>query len=339
MNLLLTKYKVIAISFALLLIQNNYSQTSKTKIGLLLADLNIERWDKDREYFLLKSKELNYETMVGDALNREYLQIAQADSMIKAGAKILVIIPVDGDSAAIIVEHAHKNGVKVIAYDRLIMNCDLDAYVSYDNDMIGKIMGLYTTLTFKRGTIAYIGGPKSDNNSDAIRKGLMQVLKPYFRDKLIAVVCDTFVNSWSAAESKRILHNFLVKNKCPDVIFTANDELAGGVIDELEEQGLAGKVMVTGQDADLKACRNIVAGKQTLTVFKPVRVLAERAVQLASGLIGDIPFLTITEVYNGKVNVQSLVLVPMPVDVKNIRNSVIREGYHTEEEIFGKIKN
>jgi len=333
--MLLAKYKIFALLLSLLWVQNSWPQNPRAKIGLLLADLKIERWSKDLDYFVTQSKELNYETMFNNAMNDQQLQNKQADSMIKAGVKILVVVPVDAYKAAAIVENAHRNGVKVVAYDRLIMNCDLDSYVSYDNEMIGKVMAMYTTMRLKKGRVAYIGGPKSDMNSFAIRNGLMQGLEPYLKNNSLILVCDTYTNSWSSRESKDILNDFLSKNKCPDAIFNANDELANGVIEVLDQKDLSGKVIVTGQDADLRACRHLVSGKQTLTIFKPIRVLADRAVLIASGLLGDIPYLTISQVNNGKVNVNSLILFPVPVDKRNLETTVIREGYHTKDEIFG----
>ena len=338
MRLLIVFRKIWALIIFIFLIQGLYSQNNKVKISLLLADINIERWSKDRDYFLSKSKELNYETFVGNAMNSQKIQNQQADSMINAGAKVLVVIPVDGNTAAYIVDVAHKNGVKVVAYDRLIMNCDLDAYVSYDNEMVGQVMAIYTTIRIKKGNIAYIGGPKTDMNSYAIRKGLMQILEPYIKSKSMNLVCDTFTTVWSSQESKKILSNYLEKNQCPEIIFTASDELARGVVEILDEKGLAGKVYITGQDAELQACRNIVSGKQTLTLFKPVRLLADRAVLIASGLLGDIPFLTISEVNNGKINVPSLILNPVPVDKNNLKTTVIKEGYHTEADIYNEVK-
>ena len=336
MNIEIHRY--IAITLLFFVTHGTYSQINKVKLGLLLADLKIERWCKDRDYFISKSKELNYETIVGDAMNNQLVQNQQADSMIKSGVKVLVVVPVDAYSSAYIVELAHKNGVKVVAYDRLIMNCDLDAYVSYDNEMVGQVMAIYTTIRFKKGNIAYIGGPKSDMNSYSIKKGLMQILSPYIKNNSMHLVCDTFTANWSSIDSKSIMNSYLIKNACPDAIYTANDELAKGVIEVLDQKGLSGKIYVTGQDAELQACRNLVSGKQTLTLFKPVRLLADRAVLIASGLLGDIPFLTISEVYNGKINVPSLILNPVPVDKNNLKTTVIKEGYHTEADIYNEGK-
>lgn len=315
-----------------LVASNIYAQKKPIKVGLLLADLNIERWSKDKDYFLSTAQYFNFDIVYSNAHNDQKTQNYQADSMIKAGAKLLVVVPVDGYLAASIVENAHKYNVKVIAYDRLIMNCDLDAYVSYDNEIIGTVMALYTTIRVNRGNVVYIGGPKSDMNSLPIRKGLMRELKKHNQLK---VVCDTFVKNWASDESKKIITEFLSKNDCPEIIYTASDELAEGVIEVLEQKGLAGKVVVTGQDADLRAIRDLISGKQTLTIFKPIRLLADRAAQLGAGLLEMQPFLTITNVNNGKVDVPSLILFPIPVDKNNIDATVLREGYYSENEIYG----
>ena len=326
---------LISFSFATL---NAYNQTSKAKIGILFADFIIERWHNDRDNFIAKSKELGYEVMVGDAENNQDKQNAQADSMINAGVKLLVVVPEDGYKAAKIVENAHKAGIKVVAYDRLIMNCNLDAYVSYDNEMVGQAMAIYITIRIKQGNFVYIGGPTSDRNSFFVRNGIYQILTPLINNKSINMVCDTSAQQWSKVEAYNITMDIISKNKHPNVIFAASDELAKGVIKCLVDLGLNGKILVTGQDADIDACRNIVNGNQILTLFKPPRLLADRAVQISSGLMGDMPFLTIVNTFNGKVNVPSLILYPVPVDKNNLGNSVIKEGYHSEGDIYNPNK-
>jgi D-xylose transport system substrate-binding protein len=313
-------------------------QQPKAKIGLLLSDLTIERWHNDRDNFVAKSNELGYGALVCNAANNQETQNIQADSLLNLGVKILVVVPVDAYKSSVIVEKAHKNGAKVVAYDRLIMNCDLDAYVSYDNEMVGQTMALYVKIRVKEGNFAYIGGPKTDRNCYLIRDGIYQILNPSIKANRIKMICDTFANHWTQEASYNIIKELLLKGNIPDVVFAANDELAKGVIKCLSENGLTEKVLVTGQDADLEACRNIVNGKQVLTLFKPPRVLADRAVQISSGLLGDMPFLTISETFNGKINVPSLILNPVPVDKKNIKTSVVKEGYHSEADIYDSIK-
>jgi D-xylose transport system substrate-binding protein len=215
------------------------------------------------------------------------------------------------------------------------MNCDLDLYISYDNEMVGKIMAIYTTIRIKKGKFVYIGGPNSDRNAYYVHEGIIKILKPYIETNSISIVCDTFTNNWNEQEAINIINNYFEKgNPQPDVIFAGNDQLAYGIIKVLEKKGLAGKVMVTGQDADLQACRNLVSGEQILTIFKPIRTLADRAVLLTSGLLGDIPFNTTSTVFNGKTEVSAFLLNPVPVDKNNLKTSVIFDNFHTEEEIY-----
>jgi D-xylose transport system substrate-binding protein len=314
---------------------NAIGQAAKYKVGFLLADLSVERWSKDRDFFLASAKEVGIEVIVANAENDQNKQIAQADEMIKSGVRAMVVVPVDAYLAAPIVEKAHKHGIKVLAYDRIIMNCDLDSYISYDNEMVGKIMAIYITIRVKKGKFVYIGGPKSDRNAYYVHQGIMDILKPYIDNNSISFVCDTFTNDWDEQEAITIINKYLeTGNPTPDVIFAGNDQLAHGIIKILEQKGLDGKVMVTGQDADLPACRNLVSGKQTLTIFKPIRTLADRAILLTAGLLGAIPYNTSTTVNNGKKEVTSFLLSPVPVDKNNLKTSVIFDNFHTEEEIY-----
>jgi D-xylose transport system substrate-binding protein len=327
--------KVLLVIISLMHFLYSESKPSKGIIGLLLSDLTLERWAKDRDYFIGSAHAQGFEVIVRNANNDQELQNSQADTLIQKGVKVIVVVPVDENKSAYIVEKAHTANIKVIAYDRLIMNCDLDAYVSYDNKMVGEIMAIYITIRVKNGNFAFIGGPKSDRNSFYIRQGIWKIIGPMIERSNISMVCDTFTNNWSKDEAYKIFNEYLSSGRpLPSVIFTCNDQLALGVINALEQKGLAGRILVSGQDAEMEACKNLVSGKQVLTIFKPARVLADRAAQTASGIIGNLPFIPITEINNGKVNVPSIILFPVPVDKNNLKNTVIKEGYQNEKDIF-----
>ena len=327
---------VVIVSF----FQCSLVSANNTKIGFLLDDISIERWASDQKYLQISAKDQGYELLIGNAFNDQQKQIEQANEMIKAGVKVLIVVAVDAYKAVRIVENAHASGVKVIAYDRLIMNCNLDAYISYDNEMIGVIMAEYITMRKPKGNFAYIGGPKSDRNSLLIRKGIMGYLKPFIDDKSITFVCDTFTQNWIVEDAYLIFKKYLESGKqIPDVVFAGNDQLALGIINVLDNKGLTEKVLVTGQDAELTACRNIVNGRQTLTIFKPTRTLADRAILLTSWLLGEIVFDIDDKINNGKFNVPYFKLFPVPVDRRNMRTSVIMDQFHTEDEIYKDEKN
>jgi D-xylose transport system substrate-binding protein len=334
--------KLNTILFTLILIFNSessilssFASDSKTKIGFLLADLKVERWKSDRDFFLMSAGDNGYDVLVADAENSQEKQIEEANNMIKAGAKLLVVVAVDAYQAARIVENAHKAGVKVIAYDRLIMNCDLDAYIAYDNEDVGTIMAIYITLRKRKGHFVYIGGPKSDRNTYYIRNGIMQTLKPDIDTKSIIMECDTFTNNWDEQEAYDIMKKYFDSGKpAPDAVFAGNDQLARGVIKVLELKGLAGDVLVTGQDGEISACRYIVAGKQALTIFKPIKTLADRAVMLTSLLLGEMTFDFDDRMNNGKKEVLYFKLLPVPVDRSNMRISIIYDQFHTEDEVY-----
>jgi D-xylose transport system substrate-binding protein len=304
-------------------------------IGLSLAELNVPRWDIDSDYFVWSAKAIGYNVIVKDAENNSDTQIEQVNELIKSGIRALVIIPVDGNKDAVIVENAHKHGVKVIAYDRIIKNCDLDGYISFNNEMIGEIMAIYITNYVNKGNFMNIGGPKTDPNSFDIHTGLLKIMNSFIKSGNASFVCDTFVSQWNKAESYKIVKEYLNSNRpIPVAIYNANDELALGTIEALEEKNLDGKVYVTGQDADLIACRNIISGKQSLTIFKPIRILAEKAALMTAMILGDINYETITTVFNGKKNVPSFIINPTPVDKANMANTIIIDGFHTERELY-----
>src|SRR5258708_209407 len=152
--------------------------SNQIKIGLLLGTLKEERWQHDRDLFVAKAKELGADVLVQSANNDDALQISQAENLLTQGVKVLVVVPHNAKSAATIVASAHKAGVKVIAYDRVIQNCDLDYYVAFDAPQIGELQADYLVKRMPKGNYALIFGGPTDNNSVLLRDGQMKVLKP-----------------------------------------------------------------------------------------------------------------------------------------------------------------
>lgn len=326
----------VVLGFICLLFYSSSIFASNGKIGLLLSELTIERWEKDKEFITYYSKQSDYEIVTCNAQNNQLTQNKQADSLIGIGVKALMVVAVDAYKASYIVEKAHTHNIKVIAYDRIILNCNLDAYVSYDNNMVGQIMAIYISMRKNSGSFAYIGGPATDKNSVYIRDGIITTLRPYFKENQIKLIIDTFASEWSENEGYKILNEYLhVKKTIPDVVFSGNDQIAKGVIRALEENKVDQNVYITGQDADLQACINIMNGKQSLTIFKPIRTLADRAVLITVNLIENKSLSTIYTTNNGLIDVPSLLLFPVPVDKNNMKNTVIAEGFHSESEIYG----
>lgn len=305
-------------------------------IGFLMETLKEERWQKDRDCFVAAAEKLGAKVIVQSCNGSDETQIAQAENMITQGVDLLVVIPHNTKIAATIVNDAHNNGVKVIAYDRIISDCDLDLYVSFDNEKVGELQAKYLTDHAPTGNYILIGGSPVDNNAQLEKKGQMKILQPFIDSGKIKIVADQWTTDWLPIEALKHTENALTENNNNVVaIVASNDGTAGGVIQALEEQKLAGKVLVSGQDADLAACQRIVAGTQSMTVYKPIQPMAEAAAEAAILLIQNKPVPKANrKVNNGKMDVPSILLPSIAVDKNNLMETVIKDGYQKKEEVY-----
>lgn len=310
--------------------------SSKPKIGFLMDTLEIERWNKDKALFVEKVESLGGVTYIEIADGSSELQLEQARKLLKKGIDVLVIIPVDLDKAREIVKLAHKKKIKVISYDRMIKNCNVDYYVSTDNINIGELQADYLSKILNKGKFALLGGSKTDYNAFLLHLGWMNILQPLIQRGDIEIVLDDFSNAWTREEGYRIISEFLGKNTTGlDAIIAGNDALASGAILALDEYGLLKRVLVAGQDADVEALRNILAGYQTITVYKPIEALANASAEVAIKIAKEQPPInTGVTVNNGKHLVPSVLLQSQVVHKNNIKMTVISEGFVSEQEIF-----
>jgi D-xylose ABC transporter substrate-binding protein len=304
----------------------------KPKIGFLMDDVKIERWKKDRDLFVEKVTELGGIPLVEIAGSDANLQLEQAITLLNKGVEVLVVVPVDQDAAAEIVRVAHKAEVPVISYDRLIKNCNLDFYVSTDNIEIGELQANYLTKSCPIGKYGLIGGPTTDNNAFLLHLGWNNILQPLIDKGDIILVFDEYCNAWNADDAYKIVRDYLELKPEIDAIIAGNDVLASGAIQALKDFHLEGRVLIAGQDADLLALRNIVAGNQTITIYKPIESIASNAAMAAIKMAnGDNPMenMCIT-VNNGRKLVPSLLLNARVVNRQNIRMTVVSEGFMAE---------
>lgn len=311
----------------------------KIRIGLSMDTLKEERWQKDRDMFVDYCKKLGAEVLVQSANSDDGLQVSQCENLLSQGIDVLVIIPHNAEAMAAAVTSAHKSKVPVIAYDRLIKNCDLDLYISFDNEKVGELQAAYITKLCPKGIYAYIGGSPTDNNAFMFKAGAMKVLNPLIKKGDIKLVYDQFTNDWKPENAQANMENALTKqNNKIDAVVAANDGTAGGVIQALAEQKLAGKVPVSGQDAELAACMRIVEGTQSMTVYKPIKAIAQASAQAALDLAAKKKVKTNKVIDNGKVKtVPFLALVPISVDKTNMNAAVIKDGFQKLEDVYRNV--
>jgi D-xylose transport system substrate-binding protein len=313
------------------------SKKAGIRIGLSLDTLKEERWQRDRDMFSQHAQELGAEVLVQAADSNDALQNSQAENLLTQGVDVLVVVPHNGKAAASIVEAAHKAKVPVIAYDRLINDCDLDLYVSFDAERIGAMQAQAMLDRVPTGNYVVIEGAPTDNNARLLRNGQMKVLDPLLKSGAIKIVADQWATDWAPGEALKIMENALTKNSNKiDAVIASNDGTAGGAIQALEGQNLAGKVPISGQDADLAACKRIVAGTQTSTIYKPLKKLAFSAAELAIKLAKKESVTASQKIPNGKIEVPSVLLDPISVDKSNLEATVIADGFHPKEAVFGK---
>jgi D-xylose transport system substrate-binding protein len=306
------------------------------KIGFSIDDLRLERWARDRDYFTAAADKLGAKVFVQSADASEQRQIAQIENLISRGVDVLVIVPYNATVLNNAVREAKKAKIKVVSYDRLILNADVDAYISFDNKAVGELQAQSLVALKPKGNYYLLGGAPTDNNAKILREGQLKVLQPLADKGDIKIVGKQWVKDWSASEALSIVENALTANGNKiDAVVASNDATAGGAIQALAAQKLTGKVVVSGQDADLAAVRRVIAGTQAMTVYKPLREIATNAANLAVQLVrGQKPGFN-AQLNNGFKNVDTVLLKPVLLNKANV-DVLVKDGFYTQAQLAGK---
>ena len=308
------------------------------RIGFSMDTLVEERWLKDRELFKEAVENLGAEVEIVAANGDDALQISQAETLIQSGIDLLVIVPHNAAATAAIVHKAHLAGIQVIAYDRLVKNAEVDMYISFDNEQVGKMQAEAMTALVPKGNYVFIGGAITDNNAHLLKEGVFKVLQPYIERGDIHVVYDQWTKDWTPANAQANMEQAIgTTNGQIDAVIAANDATAGGAIQALENHGLASQIPVTGQDADLAGVQRIVVGTQTMTVYKPIQILSNKVAEIAVAMAKGEVVTTNQQINNGKKEVPSILLSPISVDLNNLESTVIKDGFHVAEDVYGKV--
>ncbi|NKJ51023.1 D-xylose ABC transporter substrate-binding protein [Burkholderia sp. SG-MS1] len=303
------------------------------EIGFCIDDLRVERWSRDRDYFVAAAEKLGAKVSVQSADASEERQISQIENLISRGVDVIVIVPFNSKTLGNVVAEARKAGIKVVSYDRLILDADIDAYISFDNEKVGEMQAQGVYDVRPKGNYFLLGGAPTDNNAKMLRAGQLKVLKPAIDKGDIKVVGQQWVPEWSASTALRIMEDALTANNNKiDAVVASNDGTAGGAIQALAAQNLAGKVPISGQDADLAAVKRVVAGTQTMTVYKPLKLIAGEAAKLSVALAkGDKPAFN-AQYDNGKKKVETVLLQPTKLTKANV-NLVVTDGFYTQAQL------
>jgi D-xylose transport system substrate-binding protein len=314
-------------------------QAAGVKVGLSLPTQREERWVKDKQVMEAEAKKKGIDLRVQVTDNDAAKQVAQCENLISQGIKVLILAPHDASSASVIVDKAAKAGIKVVSYDRLVTDSPLDYYyLSFDNVKVGELQGEFITKKVSKGSYIVLAGSPTDNNAKLFREGAMKFIKPLADKGDIKIVMDQFVKDWQPSEAQKLCEQALTANQNKvDAVLAPNDGTAGGCIQALAAQGLAGKVPITGQDAELAGAIRIVQGTQSMTIFKDTRELGKKAVEMALDLANGKPIDTQGKVVNNnKKDVPSVLLTPYIVTKENLDEVLIKSGYLKKAQVYKK---
>jgi D-xylose transport system substrate-binding protein len=315
---------------------NAMADAKNPKIGFSIDDLRLERWARDRDYFVAAAEQQGAKVYVQSADASEQRQIAQIENLISRGVDVLVIVPYNATVLNNAVREAKKAKIKVVSYDRLILNADIDAYISFDNKMVGELQAQGVLAVKPKGNFYLLGGAPTDNNAKMLREGQLKVLQPLIDKGDVKIVGKQWVKDWSPSEALAIIENALTANANKlDAVVASNDATAGGAIQALASQKLDGKVAVSGQDADLAGVKRVIAGTQTMTVYKPLKLIASEAAKLSIQLVRNEKPAFNAEYQNGFKAVNTLLLKPTLLTKANI-DMVVNDGFYTKAQIAAK---
>ena len=306
----------------------------KPLIGISMCSLLVERWYKDRVAFQEELSRLGADVIIQNANNDAELQAEQIDDLIDKGIDALIVTPIISSVIADRIERAKQQGIAVIAYERLIENTEIDAYYSFDNVRVGELLALGLLDGMQQGNIMIINGDRNDHNTTLYQNGYMNILEPHIEKGNIRIATEVYCTNWETEYAYSAVEDALSVGLRIDGIIATNDALAGAAIQVLLEKGIAGQIVVVGQDGDLAAYQQIVEGVQHATVYKQYDKLAGATALAAYRLSQGKEFSFSDTINNGVKDVKYYKLSPQLVTGENIDGTVIAAGVYTEDEVY-----
>lgn len=304
------------------------------RIGFSVDSLVVERWTRDTNAFIEAGEALGAEVLYRNALEDSERQARDLMGLREEGIDALVVIPFDSQELAPTIREIEAAGIPVIAYDRLILNAPVSAYLSFDNVEVGRLLAGGVTSRLNRARVIVVNGGARDNNSAMLREGIFEVLEPLVDSGAYEIVAELSPSDWLPALFVPELESIIESGEPVDAIIAANDSFADAAIEILARHRLAGDVIVVGQDADLVATQRLVTGIQHRTIYKPVLELARRAAEIAVALARGEEISTDRTIDNGYAAVPYLAIEPIAVEAENIDATVIADGFHRRDDVY-----
>ncbi|WOO86705.1 multiple monosaccharide ABC transporter substrate-binding protein [Mollicutes bacterium LVI A0039] len=347
------KLLVSLIAFIIVLSGCSSGDSDQVTIGVLMPTQSAQRWIQDGEYVTELLEEKGYAVELQYAEDNPQTQVSQIENMITKGVDLLIVAPVDGGALTVPLSQAASANIPVISYDRLLTNTDaVSYYVTFDNYGVGVLQANYLVekLDLENSkdslNLEVFAGSPDDNNAQFFYNGAMDTLKPYIESGALTVPSgqtdfETVATlRWDAATAQTRMDNIITSNysdKKVDVVLSPYDPITLGVISSLKSAGYSSSDLptTTGQDADVSSVKSIIAGEQTMTIFKDTRLLAEATVDVVEKVLnGEEPVVNNTTDYdNGNFVVPTITIEPKAVDQDNYKETLIDSGYYTAEEL------
>ncbi|MBQ9252994.1 MAG: sugar-binding protein [Clostridia bacterium] len=322
------------------------------KVGVSMPTKDLQRWNQDGANMEAQLIEAGYEVDLQFASNDVQTQLSQVENMIANGAEVLVIAAIEGSSLGEALAMAKENEIPVIAYDRLLMESDaVSYYATFDNYKVGTVQGTYVkdALDLENAAgpfnLEITAGDPGDNNAGYFYQGAIDVLKPYIdAGKLVIksgqieftdVATPTWATETAQTRAENILSSFYADGSNVDVWLCSNDSTALGVENALAANYNGTYPIITGQDCDIANTKNMIAGKQSMSVFKDTRTLAAQVVKMVGQILkGEEVDVNDIETYNNNViTVPSFLCEPVFADVNNYKELLVDSGYYTEDQL------
>ena len=322
------------------------------KVGVSMPTKDLQRWNQDGANMQSELEAAGFEVDLQFASNDVQTQLSQVENMISSGCNVLVIAAIEGSSLGEALDMAKEAGIPVIAYDRLLMDSDaVSYYATFDNYMVGTVQGTYVKDTLDLDNaegpfnIEFTAGDPGDNNAGYFFNGAFDVLKPYIDEGKLVVVSGqktfeecatpTWATETAQSRAENILSSYYADGTNIDVWLCSNDSTALGVENALAANYNGTYPIVTGQDCDIENTKNMIAGKQSMSVFKDTRTLASQVVKMITQILnGEEVDVNDTETYNNNViTVPSYLCEPVFADVNNYKELLIDSGYYTEDQL------
>ena len=322
------------------------------KIGVAMPTKDLQRWNQDGSNMEAQLKEAGYEVDLQYASNDIATQVSQIENMINSGCQLLVIASIDGDSLGTVLAQAKEKNIPVIAYDRLIMNSDaVSYYATFDNYMVGTKQGEYIKekLDLENAAgpfnIEIVTGDPGDNNARYFYGGAMDVLKPYIDEGKLVVKSGQIdfetvaTANWSTETAQSRMDAIISANYADgtklDAVLCSNDSTALGVTNSLEANYTGEWPIITGQDCDIANVKNMIAGKQSMSIFKDTRTLASKVVEMVDAIMkgGEAPVNDKETYDNGTGVIPSYLCEPVFADANNYKELLVDSGYYTEADL------